>query len=252
MHARAPVILGASLFLLGVPAIGTIKVGDVATVARGITRAEQGRARAGGSLEIPGVGDFAHNDLWAIHDLLLAGYSALFLKKESPARVELQNKSLALAELLPSLHPYGPCRASIASALEAGGAALERLVSAARASWECLPGRFSEASFDHPFTPDMIGDSLAASEARMTIPKNKALFAVCQGSQWPRTCSYWVALHTMALRADWLGKSREFLGAVVPLLAGGATLCGGCTRHMRLLHEPVLSPLVSSDYGSDF
>jgi len=196
--------------------------------------------------------DITPDDFWAIHDLLLTGYTAPFLG-EGPGKEEARWGAAALADLLPRLHPHGPCRAGIAGALEAlgtGGAPRARVVAAAGASWACLPGNFTEASFDTPYTEEAIDNITMAQEARMPALKQKV--GACEGSGWPRTCSYWSSMHAMAHRADMLGLGGQFLAAVVPVLASGATLCAGCTLHLRALHAPILSEAVRGGLGDLF
>ncbi|CAE7446829.1 unnamed protein product, partial [Symbiodinium sp. CCMP2456] len=52
--------------------------------------------------------------------------------------------------------------------------------------------------------------------------------------------------------ADELTLGQDLLAALVPILAGGATFCGGCTRHFRSLTQPVLSPAVREGLGQVF
>jgi hypothetical protein len=230
-----------------------------------------GRASA---LEVTRAGpsDIVPDDLWAIHDLLLAGYTAPFMK-EGPGKEEVRQSAQNLAKLLPQIHPHEPCRAQIGSALEgqaadrmrrgtagwADNAALEELaeresragvVAAAQASWACLPGNFTEASFDNPFTEEAIDKWDAQFATRMPSVRQK--LGACEGSKWPRTCSYWSSMHTMAHRADQLGLGGQLLGAVIPVLAAGATMCGGCTLHLRALHDTVLTEAVVAGLGQDF
>jgi len=124
------------------------------------------------------------------------------------------------------------------------------IVAAAKASWECLPGNFTEASFDTPYTEAAIDSAGYAFRAKM--PKVLQRLGACEGSQWPRTCSYWSSMHTLAHRADLLKLGSQFLEAIVPVLAGGATLCGGCTLHLRALHGPVLSKDINEGLGDIF
>jgi len=171
-----------------------------------------------------GPADIIPDDLWAVHDLLLAGYTAPFMK-EGAGKQEARQSAVKLARLLPQVHPHGPCRARIGAALEGWDPVAEPerragVTAAAREAWACLPGNFTEASFSTPYTEEAI-DSLAKAQwARM--PSVKQRLGACEGSQWPRTCSYWSAMHTMAHRADQLELGAQFLGAVMPILAGGA------------------------------
>lgn len=186
--------------------------------------------------------DIAPNDLWAIHDLLLVGYSAVFMQKDSAGAEEARQGALSLAKMLPQLHPHGPCREALAAALGDGKVGYDELVRAAKISWSCLPAGFSETSFkfETPFTEAAVNDPGLEYQGRMPKVVDAKLGA-CEGSKWDRTCSYWTSMHLMAYRADALGLTGLFVKALVPLLAGGATQCGGCTRHFRLLHQPLLS-----------
>lgn len=56
----------------------------------------------------------------------------------------------------------------------------------------------------------------------------------------------------MAQRADLLGKSKEFMGSIVPILAGGALLCEGCTIHFIAMHKNVLGKAFSDDRQGGF
>merc|ERR1712217_227783 len=99
--------------------------------------------------------------------------------------------------------------------------------------------------------PEALENSDLAHQARdpaLVSPDTLDLGA-CRGSHWPRTCSYWASLHSMAYRADVLGSGRLFLQAAITVLAGGATMCGGCTLHLHDLHYDVLSPAVRNDLG---
>jgi len=198
------------------------------------------------------------NDLWAIHDLVEAGYGAIMMTPGSAGEREVQKAALELVELLPQLHLYEPCRVSIREALlTAGTGERARVVAAARASWTCLPGKFDHTSFNKCYdmedaemlaSTNVSATSFAlAKRANMPGLTDESVLGACKGSAWPRTCSYWVSMHTMAYRADALGLAKPFLRAVVPLLSGGNTFCWGCTKHFRVLTEPVLTPAVRDD-----
>jgi len=192
------------------------------------------------------------NDLWGIHDLLLLGYKAPFMKPGSAGAAEIQSSALQLAEMLPQLHPHPPCRQQIKAALMSAGGALDKaaLVAVAQSSWDCLPAKFTAASFDIAFTPDGL-DTNPGLVSQALDPKvlTPGILGACLGTPWHRACSFWVSLHAMAYRADALGLSSKFMHAAMAVLAGGSTLCGGCTLHMRSLHSTVLSPAVISDLG---
>jgi len=66
-----------------------------------------------------------------------------------------------------------------------------------------------------------------AEDARDPFLREPRLLTACRGSHWPRTCSYWASMHSMAYRADALGLGARFLPALLAVLAGGATMCGG-------------------------
>jgi len=59
-------------------------------------------------------------------------------------------------------------------------------------------------------------------------------------------------MHLLAARADLLLLGHELLDALVPILAGGATFCGGCTKHFRALTKPLLSPAMVQDFSDVF
>lgn len=87
-----------------------------------------------------------------------------------------------------------------------------------------------------------------ANSARDPKLKDTSVLGACQNSQWHRTCSFWVSMHVMALRADSLGLGTRFFQTALSVLAGGATMCGGCTLHLQALHAPVLSD-IKADTG---
>lgn len=199
------------------------------------------------------------NDLWGIHDLLLAGYSGVFMQPSSAGASEVQKAAQELARLLPALHPHAQCRESLAKLLgtSPGVPAMqapseELLLQAALETWTCLPARFSPSHFHDPFLPAYVGNPQDYKQAKMTEPLRYYWSGTCRDTGWPRTCSYWVSMHAMAARADELTLGQDLLAALVPILAGGATFCGGCTRHFRSLTQPVLSPAVREGLGQVF
>mmetsp|Transcript_55163 Transcript_55163/g.131454 ORF Transcript_55163/g.131454 Transcript_55163/m.131454 type:complete len:303 (-) Transcript_55163:622-1530(-) len=201
--------------------------------------------------------DFAKpNDLWAIHDLLLVGDTAVFMKDASAGKTQVKEAALDLAGLLPALHPFAPCRAQLAKVLGTSAGQVvqdrpgqEKLLEAAKVSLKCLPGKFSPKDFKSFFTEEAMKDAALAYDDRMPEPLKVNSLGVCAASGWPRTCSYWVALHAMGYRADMLGLSQKLMGAVVPIMAGGATMCGGCTLHFRALTAPLVPKVVRDDLG---
>ncbi|CAJ1379451.1 unnamed protein product, partial [Effrenium voratum] len=130
----------------------------------------------------------------------------------------------------------------------------ELLFKAAETSWSCLPSKYTARDFDHPFLAEDIGNFQAYKDAKMSKPLlgRRPWKSTCRDSLWPRTCSYWVSMHSLAARADDLSLGEDLLDAVVPIIAGGATFCGGCTRHFRALMKPVLSPPVEAGLSRVF
>lgn len=196
------------------------------------------------------------NDLWAIRDLLLVGYTGVFLTPASGGRQEVRRAAVDLAEMLPKLHPHPPCRQQISAALQGTGQERAKIKAAAAASWSCLPAKYSAQSFDDPFPEDALDEddeetlNDKAFQARNPYANKQMTLGACRWSTWPRTCSYWVSLHSMACLADKLQLSAKFMQAVVPLFAGGAILCGGCTKHFNFMHSPVLSQEILKGQGN--
>lgn len=228
----------------------TMCVLGLGLIAVGILKLLYGRRMA------PGLDLAKSDDLWAIHDLLLAGYAGIFMKPDSAGLLEAQTASKKLAALLPAIHPLERCRTRFAEIL--GGTAGSPLLTevtndmhmdVASESWRCLA--LAEEEFEDPFLPSAIGNFEAYKAAKMTVPK-RALNGVCGQSAWPRTCSYWVSMHLLAARADLLQLGHQLLDALVPILAGGATFCGGCTKHFRALTQPMLSPALVQDFSNVF
>mmetsp|Transcript_31510 Transcript_31510/g.57258 ORF Transcript_31510/g.57258 Transcript_31510/m.57258 type:complete len:284 (+) Transcript_31510:150-1001(+) len=174
-------------------------------------------------------------DLWAIHDILLLGHYGVMLKgphmglNATHALTVAQSAAETLAGMLPVIHPVPECRAAL-SAIPS-----HKLEAVAEASWTCLG--LSASNFTSPFmslqTP--YDKSLSAAFCAPKFP-----LGACNGSGWPRACSFWASLHSMAVRADLHGKGQEFFNAVLQVLSGGPLYCVGCTRHVRLLGEPLL------------
>eukprot|EP00931_Biecheleriopsis_adriatica_P037203 TRINITY_DN21352_c0_g1_i1.p1 TRINITY_DN21352_c0_g1~~TRINITY_DN21352_c0_g1_i1.p1 ORF type:complete len:261 (-),score=54.02 TRINITY_DN21352_c0_g1_i1:473-1255(-) len=196
-------------------------------------------------------GSMVADDFWALRDLLLIGGAGIFMEQSSYGHKEIQQSAQDLASMLPELHPVRECREMIQQSLR-GESGDEGLKAAAAAAWACLPAKFNEKSFDVSYKGDTGNHEEDAHQAKMPKLRDESMLGACKGSQWPRTCSYWSSLHAMALRADALGLSQKFLAAVLPLLAGGATLCEGCTLHLRALHKPVLSDALLRDYAGGF
>jgi len=214
------------------------------------------RATSPGPVVCPGTSaaspeSIAPNDLWAIHDLLLVGAGAVFMKGDSEGKRQIEQHAFDLANLLPQLHPHQPCRGEVATALLGEEDKRRGLIAAAEAAWACLPARFSDESFINAFTAAGIGNDGVAFSARNPKPRNADLLCACRGSGWPRACSYWASLHTMAYRADVLNLGKDFIQSVVPLIAGGALQCGSCTEHFRMLMPgSVLGTALQRDFGN--
>lgn len=206
--------------------------------------------------EAPGLDLAKSDDLWAIHDLLLVGYAGIFMKSDSAGLLEVQIASKKLAALLPAIHPLERCRERFAQILggTAGSPVLTEVtndmhINVAGEAWHCLA--LVEEDFKNPFLPNAIGNFEAYKAAKMTVPK-RTLNGLCGQSAWPRTCSYWVSMHLLAARADLLLLGHQLLDALIPILAGGATFCGGCTKHFRALTKPMLSPALVQDFSRVF
>lgn len=189
------------------------------------------------------------NDLWGIRDLLLVGYAAVFMVDGSSGKAEVRQHVSDFALMLPHLHPHEPCRLALGEALARAERGREEVFSAASAAWSCLPAQFTADFFKYPFDADAVDDSERAYDGRMPTIRDPSLLGVCRGSQWPRACSYWVSMHLLAYRADALGMGESFLRAITAILAGGATMCGGCTLHFRALNSPALSLAMVRDFG---
>jgi len=218
-----------------------------------------GRPRTGLGLREDHLQLAVPNDLWAIHDLVLAGYGAVFMQKSSPGEEEVREAAMQLARLLPALHPFPTCQERIAHVLKTSPgtpasqvSGLDQLLQLAEVTWKCLPAHFFSKSFDRPFKRYELSGFKAAQNAKMTRVRNPRALGVCRSTAWPRTCSYWVSMHALAYRADELKLGQPLIRALLPILAGGATLCGGCTKHFRLLTGPFLSPAVKSDFSNVF
>mmetsp|Transcript_65751 Transcript_65751/g.140657 ORF Transcript_65751/g.140657 Transcript_65751/m.140657 type:complete len:264 (-) Transcript_65751:601-1392(-) len=248
--------------------LGSVAIGDVrlrhtaravaAHTQRSVKAIVADKAIRFHNLDLPEatLRDVVPNDFWAIHDLIAIGHSAVFMKHGSQGQQEVRDRAQELVGLLQYLHPYAPCRDAVASALEDATSEELRHVAVANAVWACLPGNFSADSFDTAFAYTKFEDDnhlrSMALDARMPHPKDPAALGTCRGSSWPRSCSLWVSLHAMAYRADAMQMSKRFLDVVFAVVAGGVTLCGGCTKHFITLHDFALSPALLRDQGSTF
>jgi len=201
-----------------------------------------------------GPGNIQPNDLWAIHDMLLLGYHAVFMKPDTAGSKEVQRASIELANMLPELHPVEACRKQIETAISGQNESMQ-VLRAAEASWSCLPAKFTETSFTSAFVGlhESREAYKAAKRTRMPhLEPDDHVLGACKDSRWPRTCSYWSSMHLLSYRADRKGKGQQFLAAIVPLIAGGMTLCQGCTMHFRVLNAPALSDAFRTDATSGF
>lgn len=185
------------------------------------------------------------NDLWGVHDLLLIGWQAVMLQDEALV-LQAKGAVLDVARHLPALHPHADCRTRFAqiAGCSAGEVAPPigeaELRSMANASWACLPGAFTVDDFSISFGIEAQGNPALR-------PERSNQLGACSGSRWPRACSYWIAFHAMAARADMLLDSQtkaDWLVALSVVIRSGVTMCIGCTAHFQLLMQPMLPMLV--------
>eukprot|EP00927_Polykrikos_kofoidii_P085597 TRINITY_DN9350_c0_g3_i1.p1 TRINITY_DN9350_c0_g3~~TRINITY_DN9350_c0_g3_i1.p1 ORF type:complete len:216 (+),score=28.20 TRINITY_DN9350_c0_g3_i1:125-772(+) len=172
-------------------------------------------------------GDFIANDLWGIRDLVLSGYAALFMRRESEGARNVRTAGFNLVELLPKLHPVALCRQKIDEAIKNTANGTTRISFVAQAAWSCLPGNFTPNHFDTPFLDEYLDDYEKAKASKMVHLNDPSVLSACKDSAWPRTCSYWSSMHAMAYRADALNLSKPFLRAIFPILASGTIQCVG-------------------------
>lgn len=172
-------------------------------------------------------GDFIANDLWGIRDLVLTGYAALFMRRESEGARNVRMAGFSLVELLPKLHPVALCRQKIDEAIKSTANGTTRISLVAQAAWSCLPANFTSDHFDAPFLDEYLDDYEKAKASKMTHLNDPNLLSACKDSAWPRTCSYWSSMHAMAYRADALNLSIPFLRSIFPILASGTIQCVG-------------------------
>jgi len=195
------------------------------------------------------------NDLWGIHDLLLLGYEGVFMEKDTAGWREARDAAVELAKMMPALHPSARCREQLEAATKGIEHDEQQFVSQiAQAAIRCLPGNFSHKDFSVMFKAEDLGDASAAEAAKMPELREEARerLGACRTSRWPRACSYWSSFHLMAYRADALGVSKLFLQTMLRVISGGAVLCGGCTKHFRLLHKDALGETFLQGVGKDF
>eukprot|EP00929_Paragymnodinium_shiwhaense_P108601 TRINITY_DN74914_c0_g1_i1.p1 TRINITY_DN74914_c0_g1~~TRINITY_DN74914_c0_g1_i1.p1 ORF type:complete len:462 (-),score=89.03 TRINITY_DN74914_c0_g1_i1:215-1600(-) len=192
------------------------------------------------------------NDLWGIHDLLLVGYAAPFMKPGSEGQQKAREQAVMLAKKLKDWHPHAPCRAKIQRTINLAKDDKAVLVGVAQEALTCLPGKFTESFFRNAFTEEDLEDPKEAKEHRMPEPRLSDKFGVCRRTRWPRTCSLWASFHAMAYRADTLQEGSQLLQAISNLVAAGATQCGTCTKHFRLFQEPVVDAKIMADFDKTY
>jgi len=173
-----------------------------------------------------------YNDVYALHDLLLVGWSAVFMRNCSSGQTSVRDAVHQVTQLLPSLHPSASCRASLAAqALPPSSSHLDAVAWTARECWSCLPAHFTADDFSAVFDVAAVQDQklqVAAKNPQIVSESKKAALGTCQASTWARTCSYWTSLHAMAARGEALGlDGTMLLQAMITTMAGGATQCRG-------------------------
>lgn len=181
-------------------------------------------------------------DLWAIHDLLLAGHSAPLMEaphavgtapitgptQVHPGKSLVQAAAVHLAGMLHLLHPVPACRQAIGDESSFDGKAA--------AAWSCLD--LSAGNFTGAITSDSDSPSDVSNPSPSVLLKAK--LGACAESQWPRACSYWVSMHAMAVRAEMIDRGQEYLQSVIRIISGGALYCFGCTSHFMFLNRHLL------------
>ena len=187
------------------------------------------------------------NDLYAMHDIVLTGYAAPFMKDGSVGRDEVREAVSSLTrDLLPILHPIKRCRDEIERVVtnrETLGSDLELVVQSADMLWSCLPAKFQRKDFKHPFTRESLLSSRAMLDSRHPVLLRRSAVQACRHSPWDRTCSYWSSIHSLALRAEQMlalqrqntiGREKfegvsfeKFLPLLLTTMIGGLTQCRG-------------------------
>lgn len=209
-------------------------------------------------------------DLWGIHDLLIAGYACPGCKalvSQSNVEQEVRNAALEFAQLLTKVHPIQDCRTAIQTAISSVAPGEEKgevlIDSVAAVTWSCLD---SSATCDSSSWFCSVGDFLnygatmdkfpaGLEKAPLPPPFAVGKTVACsnkhkQNTHWNRACSYWASLHAMAFRADVIAQETPRVGiqarfsllkTLAPMIAGGALLCEGCTRHYILVWKDFLA-----------
>lgn len=176
-------------------------------------------------------------EFWGIHDLLLGGYQAPFMKEGSGGKAEVQEHAFLLATMVKTLHPVARCREQM-QPLTLDGDKQKFCADVAAVALTCL--NLEANSFKHNFNTGR-------------EPAN-AILGTCTGSKWPMACSIWISLHAMARLADEESMNSYFVKSVFAVIAGGATECGGCTRHFLWLNSQsgILSPTLLAGTASGY
>eukprot|EP00928_Gymnodinium_smaydae_P028345 TRINITY_DN21631_c0_g1_i2.p2 TRINITY_DN21631_c0_g1~~TRINITY_DN21631_c0_g1_i2.p2 ORF type:complete len:316 (+),score=43.80 TRINITY_DN21631_c0_g1_i2:91-948(+) len=202
-----------------------------------------------------GLAEVVPNDLHALHDMLLVGYSGVFMRKQTSRGAALvRDAAWRLGASLAELHPVSRCREQLAAVPDASGtedAALDYVSRLASVAWACLPAAFSAGKFDSAFSRDAVRNTTLQKSARNPTVLSREPLGACRMSLWDRTCSYWTSLHLLAARAEMRGRGVDFLQQAITVLAGGATMCKGCQRHFHALHDPFLPTDVVRDALND-
>lgn len=188
------------------------------------------------------------NDLYGMHDILMTGYAAPFLREGSEGKKIVRRSAIALARQLTVLHPFAKCRDAVREVSYTPQAAMESSQRAfisrvAEAAWSCLPASYTRADFEHPFVEHALTDTKDAIESRRPSLIRRSAAGTCRHSSWDRTCSVWASIHAASLEAEaQMAFSRanglpplhvgvdsvgNFLKTVLTLFFGGITQCRG-------------------------
>ena len=113
------------------------------------------------------------NDLYAMHDIILTGYAAPFMKDGSQGREDVREAVTGLTrDLLPILHPVKRCRDEIERVVfnrEAIGSDLALIRRSADVLWSCLPAKFDSNDFQHPFVFESLKSPRTVLDSRNPI-----------------------------------------------------------------------------------
>lgn len=212
----------------------------------------------------------SEKDLWAIHDLLLSGWRAVYTPdNETATKESARNAAFSLAKMLRYIHPVKSCRDEMPSST-GYATKLSYVKSVAAKALSCIGVTASSFQIHdykhntwHPATArDRIVDEKGCDKkldydnnGELDGKKNNCLngkaqpegVVACRGTGRGRACALWVALHAMALEAEVLEKRGgthnagwNFLNAVATLTSTGALYCKGCTMHTRTSLLPII------------